>query len=219
MYIQPKIKQGGDSESDSSEQEHVVEVDNASQQTPADIKSGDSDDVAAESQKLSSMNSSPADDVSTIAKTPSTITTEQQHIINNPQDISNIPGAHHIGGSPSTNNVNDDDDVGRAGSVLYFPGDNIITPTYESELNRLGKHSVTDAVAVPIEDESGHNSTANSPVAADCENAAATPSTANQNEETPPPIQTYDAEPIPTIKVFGRENMNHPMLRVSHSSL
>jgi len=147
-----------------------------------------------------------AHDVSTSAKTPTTpITTEQQHT-NNPVDISNIPGAHYIGGSSSTSNVNHD--VGRAGSVMYFPGDNIISPTYESELNRLGIHSVTDAVAVPIEgEESEHNSTANSPVA-DCENAvaAATTSTANnQNEETPPPIQTYQAEPIPTIKILGRE--------------
>ena len=94
------------------------------------------------------MNTSPADDVSTMAKTSTTTTIEQQQS-NGPEDISNIPGAHHIGGSSSTNNVNnDDDDVGRAGSVMYFPGDNIITPTVESELNRLGIHSVTDAVAV-----------------------------------------------------------------------
>ena len=67
-----------------------------------------------------------AHDVSTIAKTPSTITTEEQHTNNNPEDISNIPGAHHIGGSPSTNNVNDnassDVDIGRAGSVSIFLG-------------------------------------------------------------------------------------------------
>lgn len=205
----------GGSESDSNDQEHV-EVDNAAQQTPANVKSGDSEEEALHSsnssainelaeQKLSSMNTSipPVDDMSTMAKTPATITTEQQ-TINNSEDISNIPGAHHIGGSPSTNNENDD--AGRAGSVLYFAGDNIISPTYESELNRLGIHSVTDAVAVPIEDECGHNSTANSPVA-DCENVATetTSTTNNQNEETPPPIQTYHAEPIPSIRIFGKE--------------
>ena len=210
MYIQPKIIQGGDSESDCSEQKHV-EVDNAARQTPANVESGSKEalqevlDEVAE-QKLSSMNTSPADDVSTMTKTPTTTAIEQQHT-NNPEDIRNIPGAHHIGGSSSANNENDDNDNGRAGSVLYFPGDNIITPTYESELNRLGIHSVTDAVAVPIEDES--NSTVNSPVAADCENAVgtATASTANNHneEETPPPIQTYHAEPIPTIKILSRE--------------
>ena len=72
----------------------------------------------------------------------------------------------------------------------------------------MGIHSVTDAVAVPVErEESEHNSTANSP-AADCENAVAvatTSTTNNQNEESPPPIQTYHAEPIPTIKILGRD--------------
>jgi len=150
------------------------------------------------------MNTPPADDVSAMTKTS---TTTEQQTINNSEDIRNIPGAHHIGGSPSTNNENDDDNVGRAGSVMYFPGDNIISPTYESELNRLGIHSVTDAVAVPVEgEESEHNSTANSPVA-DCENVATetTSTTNNQNEETPPPIQTYHAEPIPSIRIFGKE--------------
>ena len=92
------------------------------------------DDHDVTQQKLSSMNTSIptvdtfcAHDVSTFAKTPSTITTEQHPTDTNySEDISNIPGAHHIGGSPSTNNVNDnassDVDIGRAGSVMYFPG-------------------------------------------------------------------------------------------------